>query len=122
MKKFIILDENTINEIKCRLNELCGCADNVSYACGDDETAETIDRIETSISNYFEDSKIFEMDDTMEIWLKSLCAKQIRTINEMIRQENLWAMGSQTVEQSQIHVENMMRLEKYKQLFNNLIK
>lgn len=122
MKKIIVINETEIEEIKNSCNSLCGCADNVSYACGDDKTAEAIDRIETSISNHFTDNKIIQVDEVMESWLKTLCNDQIKNINEMIRHENLWAMGSKTVDESKVHVENMMRLEKYKQLFQSLIK
>lgn len=122
MKKIIVLDGHEIDEIKQSAESLCGCADNISYSCGDDETAEAIDRVETSILNHFLDEKVFEMDEVMQCWFFALCKSQIERSNEMIRQENLWALGSKSVEESQVHVENMMRLEKYKQFFQKFME
>lgn len=120
MKKVIVFDSAKIEEAKALCNSLCGIADNVSYSGGDDESAEAIDKVESGVLKIFESGHTMEVDEIMSAWIVKMCEAEIEKTNEMIRMENLWAMGSNTVEQSQIHVENMMRLEKYRTMLSDM--
>ena len=122
MKKVIVFDSAKIEEAKSICESLCGIADNVSYSCGDDETAEAIDRVESGMLKLIETGHVVEVDEIMSAWVAKMCTAEIEKTNEMIRMENLWTMGSNTVEQSQIHVENMMRLEKYKTVLSDMME
>lgn len=94
MKKVIVFDSEKVEEVKT----LC----------------------ESAILKLIETGHSMEVDEIMSSWVRKLCEEEIKNINEMIRMENTWAMGSNSVEQSQIHVENMMRLEKYKTLLSDM--
>ena len=120
MKKVIVFDSAKVDEAKVLCESLCGIADNVSYSGGDDESAEAIDKVESGMLKIFDGGHVMEVDDIMSAWFAKMCEAEIVKTNEMIRMENLWAMGSNTVEQSQIHVENMMRLEKYKTMLSDM--
>lgn len=120
MKKVIVFDSAKVEEAKTLCESLCGVADNVSYSCGDDEAAEAIDKVESGILKLLDAGHPMEVDEIMSAWIHKLCEEEIKKANEMIRMENLWAMGSNSVEQGQIHVENMMRLEKYKTLLSDM--
>ena len=120
MKNIVIFEKEKVDEVKSLCESLCGCADNVSYSSGDDETAEAIDLVESGILKILAEGKSIEVDEVMAVWIAKLCNKEIDTANSMIRQENLWALGSNTTEQSEIHVQNMVRLEQYKVLLESI--
>jgi len=120
MKKVIVFDSAKVEEAKTLCGSLCGIADNISYSDGDDESAEAIDKVESGVLKIFESGHVMEVDEIMSAWIVKMCEAEIEKTNEMIRMENLWAMGSNTVEQSQVHVENMMRLEKYKTVLSDM--
>ena len=122
MKKIVIFKEEDIEKIKTLCESLCGIADNVSYSCGDDEAAESIDKVESGVLKLVDDGHKVEVDEIMSSWIAKMCETEIEKVNEMIRMENLWALGSNTVEQSQVHVENMMRLEKYKTMLSDMME
>lgn len=122
MKKIAILDNDKILEAKGLCSTLCGCADNISFSDGDSDTAEAIDLVESGVTKILEEAKVLEVDEIMGAWFCKLCNQEIDNINQMIRQENLWALGSANKEQSETHVQNMVRLEQYKLLLDNLKK
>ena len=122
MKKVIVFNEEKFKEAKNICESLCGIADNVSFSDADDEAAEAIDQVEIGMLKILNDGHVMEVDEIMSSWISKMCEAEISKTNEMIRMENLWAMGSNPVEQSQIHVENMMRLEKYKTLLSDMME
>jgi hypothetical protein len=56
------------------------------------------------------------MSDLMKIRLSAMLDTEIEQVKGMISNEALWAHGSETEEQAQMHTENIENLEEYKQL------
>jgi hypothetical protein len=56
------------------------------------------------------------MSAIMKIRLLTMLDNEIRHVNGMISNESLWALGSSSKEDSQMHSDNMSDLEEYKSL------
>lgn len=64
---------------------------------------------------------ILSLDSLMVTWFSKMCEEEIKKVNTQIYQENIWALGS-SAEQSEVHIENMMQMERYKVFLNHLLK
>jgi hypothetical protein len=120
MKKVVIFEDIEVGEIEelCEsISETTECLVNNS---GEYQLAHEIDVSNDEIKTKLKAGHTIEVDETMAVWIAKMCNAEIDKTDEMIRMENIWALGSNTVEQSEVHVANMMRLEHYKTMLNDI--
>ena len=119
--KIAILCEESIDAIRAACDSLTGCADHISYAGGDDETADAIDHHLVAIGKAIDHAVVeWDAEGIIENWIIMSCDKELEEVNNQIRQENLWCLGSQNEDQSSMHVANMFRLEAYKRILTTI--
>jgi hypothetical protein len=56
------------------------------------------------------------MSDITKIRLLAMIEGELEQVRGMLSNENLWLLGSNTDEESQMHTENIANLEEYKTL------
>ena len=120
MKKVVIFDDFEVKEIETMCECISECTECLVNNSGEYALANAIDESNDTIKERLQSGHAIETDDIMSSWIAKMCDAELAKADEMLRMENLWALGSNTTEQSAIHVSNMMRLEKYKTILSDM--
>ena len=119
--RIAIFSEPDIKAIQSACDAMTGCADHISQSYDDEDTANEIDTQITAIGSVVDHAiSHYDADDIIEHWVTTMCDEEIKNANDQMRQENLWALGSATVEQSKMHVQNIVRLEQYRLILSSI--